>query len=714
MPRLARRHEANPRIPATRALDPFELPAATTGRFLLLIVAVVGASLFAYDFLHLLFGVVRQAAASGRDAAWWMGGGVVTLLLVAGAIYLALPWWIVRRRRLSPLTSEDSPELAEELARLTGQAGLPRPPVLVVDALDPSVSALVFGLPRRRYLRLNGGLVTLFFTDIAAFRATVRHELAHLRNRDVDQTFLAVAIWRAFVIVALVPLMVAMLGQPWDVLIGMIWRALALTVLVRLFRNAVLRSREYGADARAWQWDGPDGALPRVLAASAKSGGIRRRMPFGTHPDIELRRAAIDDPKGLFRIGFWDAAGAGVAATIAFGNITTLINDVLEQPQPLTIRWIGALLFAPLAATGVTVGIWRAVRDAHGAGPRPTATVAVGAGLGCGMVVGGPLSLPAAITGVWGPGPAPAPLLAVTVVISLVAATVLFAGWIRTCALAWLPVVGSAQVRVLVLVAVLSSAVVLTVLLGYWTLLRDLHPIVSSLSEQAGSDYAAVSTEAWPGPFWLWAGVHHPLVLHLTYQDPVGVTIVLIWLFPIFGLLRWPSSDVPGPGLTAHPRVGRVGKIALVGLAGGAAYALLALLHRMLAHVSVAADERASPQLLMAFSHWQIVGALTAQAVVAFGVALWATSFRVVWGALAAFVTGAVALAGLLGGIVAGGCVDAFSMRPGPCAWDISPDLVALMARSVLVEGSLTAIAAALLGTAISVVASQVERKDPS
>lgn len=684
--------------PETRtpgSIDPFAMPSVTTGRFLLLITAVVGASLFAYHFLYLAFGERQHTIVpSGRDADWWMVGGVMALLLVTGAFYLAMPRWIIRRHRLSPLSPEDSPELDEEVSRLASQAGLARPPVLLVDAVNPSVSALVFGLPGRRYLRLNGGLVTQFFTDITAFRATVRHELAHLRNRDVDQTYLTITIWYAFLFTALVPLVVALLGQPAWVLIGISWRVLVLIVIVRLFRNAVLRSREYGADARASQWDGPDGALPRVLAASAKSAATRQRWPFGTHPSIELRQAAIDDPKALFRLGFWDAAGAGLASTIAFGNVTTLINTLIAQPQPVTTRWVAALFFAPLAAAGVTVGIWRSVLYARSTGLQPPSTLSVGIGLGCGIIVGAPLSLPAAINGVWGPGPAPDSLSAAAALIVLVTAAVLLAAWIRSCALAWLPVVASRPRRVVAILAVAVSAAVLTALLSYWTLLRDLHPLMSILTNQARSDYAAVSVDMWPGPAWLWIAINHPLVLQLIKQDPVLVTVVvLLWVFPVAGLLRWHSSNTAGSGPVAPERTTRPGAVVLIGLASGAAYALFMLLHHTVIHNSIATNDR------MVLTHWQITGAVTAQAAVALGVAVWAKSFRVVWGLLAAFVTGAVAVAAVLGFSEAGGCIDAFSRQPGPCTWILTGDFVA---RWVLVEGSLTAIAAGLLGAALA------------
>jgi len=74
-----------------------------------------------------------------------------------------------------------------------------------MEPLNPAKTGLAFGRVRRRYIALSGGLMTQFYTDQPAFRAVLLHELAHLRNGDVDKTYLTLAIWRAFVAGALIP-----------------------------------------------------------------------------------------------------------------------------------------------------------------------------------------------------------------------------------------------------------------------------------------------------------------------------------------------------------------------------------------------------------------------------------------------------------------------------------------------------------------------------
>jgi len=88
--------------------------------------------------------------------------------------------------------------------------------------------------------------------SLPVFRAIMRHELAHLRNGDIDKTYFSVAIWWAFVITALVPFAasfvrpfaVSFIFQDLTLYLNIILRVLALTALVLLMRNAVLRARE--------------------------------------------------------------------------------------------------------------------------------------------------------------------------------------------------------------------------------------------------------------------------------------------------------------------------------------------------------------------------------------------------------------------------------------------------------------------------------------
>jgi hypothetical protein len=169
-------------------LNPFSFPSDTDLRFILLIVCVLGASLWIYnlgiwrareDFLSSANvvlscekssgmrtamleiatgnpkGVNDLAVASAANAqcvasfefheAMRMLSGVVLLLIVTVSIYLLFPAWKRWRNRLVPLPREDLPEVMVELTALCDEAGLKKRPQFLWNPLNPVSEGLAFG-----------------------------------------------------------------------------------------------------------------------------------------------------------------------------------------------------------------------------------------------------------------------------------------------------------------------------------------------------------------------------------------------------------------------------------------------------------------------------------------------------------------------------------------------------------------------------------------
>ena len=112
--------------------------------------------------------------------------------------------------------------------------------------------AVAFGHLGRKYVKLGAGLVTRFRTDPPAFRAVVLHELAHLRNKDVDKSWFSVALLLGFAMLVLLPLAASFFFGGYD--FNLIWRMLVLVALVIVAGMGVVRAREFDADARVCQW----------------------------------------------------------------------------------------------------------------------------------------------------------------------------------------------------------------------------------------------------------------------------------------------------------------------------------------------------------------------------------------------------------------------------------------------------------------------------
>lgn len=401
-------------LPVARP-EPVRAPAASRVHFLLLILTVVATGAFIFLSIYLLIpakvqrlnatvasctaaqeadpaftapvltdeDVERAKEVSRRfqacmsptllDSATFVAVGLAVLFGSAIVIYRVHPWWLVRRRRLVRLADRGPGPLLEELERLRREMRLTRCPDWRLAPLARTTGGQAFGVPGHRYLQIDAGLAVLRVTDPPAFRAVVRHELAHLRNRDVDQTHMTISTWRAFVVVALVPYLALMLhpnlflnplGWRWEHVAfvsnpASAWyrfgSLLVLTVLVYLTRNAILRGRETHADATAAIFDQPDSALPAVVGRLPAPPWWRR---WGTHPHPRRRLAAIHDPRLLLTAGFWELVGVGIATGLVCGSMGFLIG-INFTVDPVLAFAVTGLVAGGLAVGLLTVAIWR-------------------------------------------------------------------------------------------------------------------------------------------------------------------------------------------------------------------------------------------------------------------------------------------------------------------------------------------------------------------
>ncbi len=330
------------------------------------------------------------------------------VLVLAFALYWWLPSWKSRRGRLVTLRlPETDGELLAHLAALSERAGLTRIPRFAVDPRALSAGAVVFGRPRRYTVCLHAGLLARRAVDPAAFEAVVLHELAHLRNRDVDVAYATVALWRVFLAVVLLPFTVqqgrllarGLLGTDsayWPGvapgLVRDIALALFLVLLVHLARADILRTRELHADADAVGWGADSdswGPADGTLAPSTPGGKFRARLAaftglWRTHPTWAVRRRSLTDPEALF--------GVDALQMFLLGAVGVLLYSALPVgwfglSGPDAVR-VASGLAAAFVVTITGLALWRATLYAVGSGRRPTSGLRSGAWLGLGTAVG--------------------------------------------------------------------------------------------------------------------------------------------------------------------------------------------------------------------------------------------------------------------------------------------------------------------------------------
>lgn len=511
--------------PTPFSLSPFSLSSGTTFRFALLIIAISGTIFsvglfYAAPFLgdrrvgleatHACVEKYAPGAASGdAEAASHLaqcGGLSDTALLwiqlgVLGCFWalVALAYWVlpgrrIRRRGYVPLNTRDFPSIEEELARLMRSVGVDRRVNLLTDLLDGRVTALAFGRVGMRYVLLSRGLIALHDTDPRAFRAIVLHELAHLRNRDVDIAYLTLISSSIFSRMVTIPVILVFplaaldpSGGAASFYLGTAAGTLVFGLAVPLTRNAVLRNREFHADARAAAWGKGETGLAAVLSTQSEADSQAADPPvefLRPHPLAARRLDALRDPTPLFSFVPWEGFALGLVCAMAQGPITAFTSGFLGLSPSHPLAALPAAL--PLAA-GAVYGLWRAELAAFYLGRGLSTAHRVAAATGIGFVIGTvtrPSSLGMPQTG---PSAPPGELAAWLFLLFL--GGYVFTRWLAYTARAWAPLSAASRLRGLLVVGVICCALVpLSFGLG---LSYVIHPTDLALTFSASSDASA-------------------------------------------------------------------------------------------------------------------------------------------------------------------------------------------------------------------------------
>lgn len=730
-------------------LNPFVFFSDTDFRFVLLVVSVLGVSIYIYQWLFItLFleqyrstyeqcsaenagngtGVagnavfqadqVEQQAARLRalneclepleqTQAIWVLAGVTVVLIAAGVIYWTAPMRRIRRERLVPLSDEDAPEVVVHLTSLCDRAGFTRPPTFMWDPLDPSGRALAFGRVGIHRVALGGGLVAKFYKDPPAFDAVVLHELAHLRNADVDKTYLAVASWQAFIIVSLAPFAVGLVYQlvrfgSVSFVANAAWRVLVLAAFVYLARNAVLRVRELYADIRALVWDGPESALGRVLATLPRAAGSRWRLMARVHPDPEERRRMLEETSPLFRMEVGDAFAVGVATTIAFSDVANLFVWVLGVQQESLAYIATASLLAPLAVGAVGLGVWRGTFAALSRGEAPRGAGILGLGLGFGLIAGNIVSFSATLTAVPTDETQWDALLAFNAAWGglVLASLYLLFRWVAAVASLWLGVATTRRSLRLIQAAGLIMA---AVMFAPWLSL-----LLQSFS------FGNTSLQAFLSGILLAPGA----ILALTASPFTFAVLVGLWAFPM-GAWFWRhrASTVSdwgwafldsSPQRTVSPLPLRLRTAVVVGLVAGLLFWVLLVVARVGLHFGLAETVQRDEEARLAFSLGRVALAVLVQAAAAAISAALVIKLGWLHGLCSAFVAGCIAVIGEVALYELSGCVGVLAFGPTKGCSSIDLEYASLTLSSVINGGALLAVPVAL---GVSAVASWTRRR---
>ncbi|MFC4063677.1 M48 family metalloprotease [Actinoplanes subglobosus] len=566
-------------------------PSGTSVRFGALAAVAVAGTLVAYAKFATLWptdGVRREEACQVRvgmyftdtlavdpdEATWaayraclasvwqarlgWLVGGMLALALAAALLYRLQPVWRIRRSRLRRLDEFPSVSafLTGPLTELIAVAGLRHPPVFLLDPASPRAGGLAFGRRHPTYVCLDAGIVAAAVRDRPTFDAVVLHELAHVRAGDVPVTYLTIAVWRAFLLVALLPFVAVtfhpalLSANPWRMpdaesvtatSVSMMGHAVVMVAMVFLARVAVLRAREKHADVLVADWTGRHQPYTSVIATPP----ARRWRRWTTHPSNAARSRAMRRPYLLLRPGVGEYFALGLAVDLAWLETVEALRLLYwyhgDNASFLVMRVVWGLSAGLLICGLVLQGV--AFRRAA-AGARSGVFVLPGFALGSGLALGALLHAPVGVTPLAGLGD-PVPLVFAAGVAVCCAA---LSGWAGRCTELAGPAVAGWRTGAVAAVTLLTCVVVIAPLYRYphaastavWQSLVS--PALDLVREYA--TVAGDPTLATPS---LWAVVV-PFLYNPGYRA-VGVCLAALWVLPVLLV----------PGLGRRLRAGLLG-----------------------------------------------------------------------------------------------------------------------------------------------------------
>jgi hypothetical protein len=381
----------------------------------------------------------------------------------------------------------------------------------------------------------------------------------------------------------------------------------------------------------------------------------------------------------------------------------------------LEIRLVAAAPVAPLVMGVVGIGVWRSVWCAL-ADDRPRSSVWMPAlALAAGFLVGPQLALERAVRleedgtlleTALGEG---APWIAL-----LAGSLVLVLAWVGASAESWTRALAGAQrpARTTLLGLVLASGL-LASLIAVFNYARDARSLIG---KYAAIDYSVAAEVTWVGPEWLWKAVQDAWLYSVLTVPVIFLALVVLWLLPLAAWL-WRRGRVSNPPWAFLDQGGVLRTRGLeslslqpwlIGLIAGAAWICSVVVLRAGAHASFDEDTRQQFGFAAAFSYWQLMLALGAQAVAGMVAAVRAPRMPIVYALAAAFTTGVVATAGIVGLPSLASCVEPISLRSSPCGFELDVGGAWFDLRLVAGEGALFAIAG---GLAVVGVRAVLERR---
>jgi len=258
--------------------------------------------------------------------------------------YNKFPTKIIKNFELKEFDKNKFPDQWKDIEKLyANYFSTEKEPILMYQ-LKGSGFSFTFGTKNHLYVAMFGQMIVKYRENINRFKSIFLHEMAHIINKDVEKTYLAVSTWNALYLILFIPLAIflfillisfiiigpsgfleSFLPRGLGIIVGLIFYFLFYLAIVYLLRNQVIRLREFYADAKVLELVKSPVELMKTLEEMSEEQYLKYEILSKFHPKINERIQFLKNNLNLF------APDMVVAFTIGFsyGLIENFISPLI-------------------------------------------------------------------------------------------------------------------------------------------------------------------------------------------------------------------------------------------------------------------------------------------------------------------------------------------------------------------------------------------------
>jgi Zn-dependent protease with chaperone function len=240
-----------------KRINPFAFPSKITIIFVLMVLSVVGLSIFlSYVVILALLRFYSFASLPVLLLDYsFLVNTFITLPSLVLFFYYRDPKKKIQSLSLETL-NEKYPKISNLITQITGKMGI-KPNVVPLLMKDDRYGALVFGTHKQSYIAVTSRLCESLDTMPNFVEAILTHELSHLRNKDLAKHQLAEKILKSYFVISIAQIILLSCvylfsrgGVGWYTVPTIVNTYLIPLFLLYFLNNSIRNEREYYADAR--------------------------------------------------------------------------------------------------------------------------------------------------------------------------------------------------------------------------------------------------------------------------------------------------------------------------------------------------------------------------------------------------------------------------------------------------------------------------------